>query len=470
MTTQTRTCNVGIYVRISDDRDGTQTATKRQLEDCRRFAASKGWHVADVFEDVDTSAYQRTSKRPEFERMMGALREGAIDGVLVWKIDRLSRRQRDLVRVDEQCEESGGFIATVSEQLDTRQPAGRFVAELLVSQARMESANTSLRVARAHESMAKNGQPVLGGTRAFGYNKDRSEIIPEEAELIREAARRVMAGEGLRGVCMDWQARGVVTPTGKVWKQPPLRRLLMSATISGQRDYQGSLTPGIWPAIVTPAETAQLRRILSDPARRRNKGNARSYLLSGGLLRCGRCGEPLVARPRQDGVRRYVCARQPGLANCGKMARLAEPVEDVVTEAVFQALEGADLAAYIRRDDREADAALWDAVAADEAALEDLARDYYAEKAISRPEFFAARDVLEERLERNRAAMARSSRSDVLNVVIGSGIDLRKMWTERSLDWRRAVIAAIIDHVVIEPAVRGRSAFDASLVRPVWRA
>ncbi|MCH7810210.1 MAG: recombinase family protein, partial [Chloroflexi bacterium] len=111
MTTQTRTCNVGIYVRISDDRDGTQTATKRQLEDCRRFAASKGWHVADVFEDVDTSAYQRTSKRPEFERMMGALRDGAIDGVLVWKIDRLSRRQRDLVRVDEQCEESGGFIA-----------------------------------------------------------------------------------------------------------------------------------------------------------------------------------------------------------------------------------------------------------------------------------------------------------------------------------------------------------------------
>src|SRR2546428_3266664 len=148
---------VGIYLRISDDRDGTQTATQRQREDCHRYAQSRGWEVSDVFEDVDISAYKRTAKRPEFERMVAAVRDKEIDGVLAWKMDRISRRQRDLVKLDEQCEDSGGFIATVMETIDTRQPTGRFVAELLVSQARMESANTSVRVTRAHEQMAKQG-------------------------------------------------------------------------------------------------------------------------------------------------------------------------------------------------------------------------------------------------------------------------------------------------------------------------
>ena len=159
------------------------------------------------------------------------------------------------------------------------------------------------------------------------------------------------------------------------------------------------------------------------------------------------------------------------MANCGKTARLAEPVEDVVTEAVFQAIVGADIATYIRRTGREDDEAIWQTVAADEAALEELARDFYVDKAISRPEFYAARGALQGRLEQNRKVLARSSRTDVLSTVIGQGaLDLRKMWAERSLDWRRAIIRAVIDHVVLEPAVPGRNVFDPSLVRIMWRA
>jgi hypothetical protein len=59
----------------------------------------------------------------------------------------------------------------------------------------------------------------------------------------------------------------------------------------------------------------------------------------------------------------------------------------------------------------------------------------------------------------------------VLSTVIGRGaLDLRKLWAERPLDWKRAVISAVIDHVVLDPAVKGRNAFDPSLVRLVWRA
>jgi site-specific DNA recombinase len=461
---------VGIYLRISDDRDGTQTATERQLEDCRSFAASRGWAVADVFEDVDLSAYKRTVKRPEFERMITAVADKGIDGVLAWKIDRLTRRQRDLVRLDEAAETAGGFIATVTENIDTRQPTGRFVAELLTAQARMESQNTSTRVTRAHEQMAKQGRPLTGGTRGYGYNVARTEILADEADLIREAARRVLAGESIRGICLDWERRGVKSPPGKTWKQTPLRRLLMNATLSGQREYQGALIPGNWPAILSADETARLQAVLGDPARRKNHGNARKYLLSGGFLRCGKCGSVLVARPRVDHVRRYVCNRQPGLdSHCGRLTRLAEPIEAVVTEAVFVALEGADIAAYMRLEEEQTDAALVASVRTDEAALEQLSRDHYADKVIGRVEYFAARDAIAERLERNRTALARRTNNGALQSAVDAGTALRELWPSQSLAWQRAVIGAVIDHVVVLPAVKGRNTFDPTLIKPVWK-
>lgn len=471
MTTATRAKNIGVYLRISADPDGTQTATKRQLEDCKRFAGRKGWHVADVFEDIDTSAFARKSKRPEFERMLESLKDQTIDGVLCWKIDRLSRRQRDLVRVDEQCEETGGFIATVVEGIDTSEPSSRFIAELLVSQARMESENTSIRLKRAHQSLAKTGQPVLGGYRAFGYERGRSKVKQKEAGFIREAALRIIAGEGVRGVSRDWAARGIVSTTGKPWQTGPLRRMLMNPTISGQRHYQGVLTPGTWPAIITPAETATLQAILTDPSRRTNKGSVRSYLLSGGLGRCGRCDAHLVGRRNRHGGRRYVCDKQPWRPDsCGRLARLAEPVEEYVAEAVFAVLEGQDVAGLLKRPDPEADASMWESVAKDEAALEQLAVDFYRDSLIERSEFLAARDSLKSRLEQNQALLAKKSGNGILTTVIGKGaLNIRKQWQEGALDWKQAIIAAVLDYVVIEPSDPGRNTFDSSKVRFFWR-
>ena len=71
------------------------------MEDCRAFAGRKSWAVADVFEDIDISAFDSKAKRPEFLRMLGVLRLGELDGVLVGKLDRVTRQRRDFVRVME---------------------------------------------------------------------------------------------------------------------------------------------------------------------------------------------------------------------------------------------------------------------------------------------------------------------------------------------------------------------------------
>lgn len=57
----------------------------------------------------------------------------------------------------------------------------------------------------------------------------------------------------------------------------------------------------------------------------------------------------------------------------------------------------------------------------------------------------------------------------LLESIIGAGAEVRRLWDARGLDWQRAVIAAVVDHIVLEPAVKGRNRFDPDLVRIVWR-
>lgn len=459
---------VGLYLRISEDRDGQQTATARQREDCERFAAIRGWDIVDVFEDVDVSAFQRNVRRPEFERLIEAVRSRAIDGVLAWKLDRVSRRMRDFVRLDEAAQDADAFIATVTDGIDTRTPTGRFVAELLTSQARMESENTSIRVKRKHAERAAEGRPNPGGRRPFGYSTRYEEIIEPEAKLIREAMARVLAGEGLRGITIDWFNRGILTPNLKVWEPQVLRRILIGYHLSAQRFYDGKLAQGDWPAILTAAETEQMRRILCDPARVHAPHAARSYLLTGGIAKCGRCGHDLIARPGWKGRRRYVCAKRPGTPNCGGIARQADPVDEIVTSMFFERLRGVDLSAHAQGAQGVEAERLRETILADEAALSDLARDYYVDRLITRPEFASAREAVNGRLNANRQKLAEvAGRPDQRGVEALSRVEAR--WAGATLDWKRAVLTTIVDSVTIGPALRGRARFDASAITVLWR-
>src|SRR4051812_1257392 len=104
---------VAIYTRISADPLGEQTSTARQARLCQQFARLRGWDVLEVYEDVDRSAYLPGVRRPAFERLIGDLH--GLDGLLVWRLDRLVRRPSDFERVWGRCEEFGVFLASATE-------------------------------------------------------------------------------------------------------------------------------------------------------------------------------------------------------------------------------------------------------------------------------------------------------------------------------------------------------------------
>ncbi|PBC96577.1 DNA invertase Pin-like site-specific DNA recombinase [Streptomyces sp. Ag82_O1-15] len=480
------TRRAAIYCRISQDRGGAGLGVARQEEDCRALCARMGWDAVAVYTDNDVSAYSG-AVRPAWQELLAAVSRGEVDAIAVWHVDRLTRSPRELEDVIDLADRRGVELATVSGEIDLATPTGRMVARMLGAAARHEAEHKAERQKRQRRQAAEAGRIAGGGKRPFGYEDDRTTIRESEAETIREGARRVLASESLASICRDWQARGIVSPAGKPWKPHGLRRLLASARISGRREHtpRGSwestrpllgeiVADGVWPGIISHEDSDRVRRILSDPARRRNvEGTTkRSYLLTG-VLHCGKpkeegqpCGWGMVGRPR-SGVPRYVCPNTPGTDACAGTATNAERTDEHVRDMVLAAMESPALMRRLRDEDH-AGKDLYDEIRADEEGLEALAEDM-GERRISRKEWMIARKPIEDRLNLNRARLAKVSRIAVLSGFVGTFEDMRARWEEMNSSQRRAIVTACVRSIEVRPA-NPRKRWDADRFVFEWIA
>jgi site-specific DNA recombinase len=461
----------GIYARISSDREGDGLAVGRQLEDCESRAVASGWRVVDRYIDSDISAYSG-KQRPEYRRLIADISAGLINGVIVYNLDRLHRQPKELEEFIEVCRRAGieSNLASCQGHVDLSTHHGVLTARLLGAVAAMESDATRRRIQRKHEQIAQEGRPSGGGSRAYGFEPDGLSVRESEAVVIRESARRALAGESLRSIATSLNGRGVPSAKGGTWSPQTLRRMLLSARIGGMREHQGEIVAeGIWPAIITGAESAQLRAMLTDETRRTNR-SARRYLLPR-LLRCGLCEQTLVSRPTADGTRCYVCAKGPGFGGCGRISVRAQPLEEFVVEAVLYRLDSPDLAGALAGAPAAPDVErVRIEVEEARAQLAELAQDYYGERAITRGEFLAARTPLEARLQNAQKQLAKLSHSSAVSDYVGNADLLRERWAELPLTGQHAVVAAVLDHLVVQPARRGYNRFDPERFKPVWRA
>jgi site-specific DNA recombinase len=342
------------------------------------------------------------------------------------------------------------------------------VARMLSAVAAIESDSKRRRSRRKAQQIAESGQPHMGGARPFGFLPDRITHDPAEAEVIRTLTARALAGESLTSLGRWLMDEGVRTVKGHPWRTPVIRQLLLSPRNYGIRVHRGQpLGPAVWEPIITPADGEALRVLLTNPERRTNR-TARRYLLSG-MCRCSKCGTIMYSVPRYE-ERRYLCRSGHDFGGCGSVTINAAGVERIVTEMVLIRLDSADLhdaLAGRARDDTQA-AALADAIAGDTAQLEELAA-LYASKDITAPEWVTARKAIETRRESNRRRLTTLSGTRAIDAYIGMGDDLRGQWATLNLDRQRAIIKALVDHVVITPGTMGTRYVAVERVHPTWR-
>src|SRR5581483_1387782 len=213
----------GVYARISSDREGDNLAVSRQLADCEALAERKDWAITERYIDSDVSAY-RGKLRPNYRRMLADIELGHINAVVVYHADRLHRHPRELEDFIDLCQRMGTRLATVSGDVDLATHEGQLIARIQGAVARKESDDKSRRIQRKHEELAQAGKVSGGGSRAYGYEADKVTIRPDEAEVVRKLARRVLAGDSLKALARELNADGIPTAQGAQWTPMGIRK------------------------------------------------------------------------------------------------------------------------------------------------------------------------------------------------------------------------------------------------------
>lgn len=469
---------VVVYLRISEDRTGAEAGVERQREDCMELCARLGVVEPVVFMDNDISAYGN-KKRPGYLALLERVRQGP-SRIVAWHVDRLYRKPRELEDLIDLVETHPIRIETVrGGGFDLNTHEGRLMARQLVAIASYESGHKADRIRRANRQKAERGD-WHGGV-----------LIPDEAAVIREMADRFLAGQSLRQITV-WMNRPGGPPCPRastsrlhVWHPSTVKSILCSARISGQRCYDPDaprggepqagriiLGPGTWEAIISPQETERIRAVFANPDRR--VGKSAKSLLSG-IATCGTCGHGLVTggwrgyETAPSKQRFYRCMPIPGVPERGGVTVSAAGLEGIVTEAIIARLAATTLP-QTPGENNGVSAAMSQITAARQR-MEDMARDYGA-GLLTRAELHAAKTAAQHRIGEAELVLGRTSRSAALKgIPIGDEQALRRAWgSEWSIPQKRAIIAALVDTLIVKPLPTGGARFRPERVELTFKA
>ena len=281
---------VCIYTRISTDEENQPTSLHSQRERLEAFCASQeGWRIVAHEEDRSTGT---KLERPGLQAALELARDGKIDLLLVYRVDRLSRKVRQLAQLAEELDRVGVTLRSATEPFDTGAAAGRMMLQMLAVFAEFEHATIVDRVTAGIERRAKEGRWATGKL-PFGYrrNEDKDVVLDErEAPVVRRVfqlyTRDRLGTTSIARLLTDEHAPA----PARGWQPAVIQWLLENEAYLGRVHWRGQSYPGLHdPLIDEPTfQAAQvlLRERGQDLTLRR--GNRSDFLLSG-VMRCGRC-------------------------------------------------------------------------------------------------------------------------------------------------------------------------------------
>ena len=352
-----RVVRCAIYTRKSTE-EGLQqefNSLDAQREAAEAYVSSQkgeGWQVvAQTFDDGGFSG--GNMERPALKRLLAAVESRAIDCVVVYKVDRLSRSLMDFARIVEVFDRNLVSFVSVTQQFNTTSSLGRLTLNILLSFAQFEREIISERT-RDKMSAARRKGKWIGGHPVLGYDIDpkggRLIVNPEEAEQVRtlfrlyvDAGSLMPAIEAARkqGLATKrWTTAEGITRGGTPMNKNTLHGILTCALYTGKVDHKGVLYPGEHERIIDQNQWErvqdQLKQNKADTGSRQpNKYGA----LLRGLLFCVPCQSPMIHTYTINKAKRYryyVCyqAQREGWKACETKSVPAEAVESAVLSSI----------------------------------------------------------------------------------------------------------------------------------------
>ena len=284
-----------IYIRVSTQEQAQEGySIDAQTDRLQAYCQAKDWIIAGVYTDAGFSG--SNINRPALQRLLNDVRAGLVDCVLVYKLDRLSRSQKDTLMLieDEFLSRDVAFVS-MSENFDTSTPLGRAMVGILSVFAQLEREQIKERMAMGRAERAKNGYFHGGGCAPFGYTYSDGllHVNPVKAEIVKEVFDLF-----LRRTPITTLEKYLSKKYGRTLKDATVRSILSTRTYTGVISWEGKNYEGRHEAIIDTTTFERAQRLLKD---RRRIAESRpepfkpKYLLSG-LLYCFNCGARYFAK------------------------------------------------------------------------------------------------------------------------------------------------------------------------------
>lgn len=308
---------VALYVRVSTTSQLEEGySIEEQKAKLESYCDIKDWHIYKVYTDGGFSG--STTERPALEQLIKDAQSKLFDTVLVYKLDRLSRSQKDtLYLIEDIFLKNNIEFVSLLENFDTSTPFGRAVIGLLSVFAQLEREQIKERMQLGKLGRAKAGKSMMWAKTSYGYNYDKetgSMTVNEyEALAVKEIYSLYLAGMSIT------KLRDKINedyPKQPAWSYRTIRGILANPVYCGLNQYKGQTFQGTHKPIISLVDFEQTQRELAKRQQTAKElSNPRpfqaKYMLSG-LTQCGYCHAPLkviLGQKRKDGTRfkRYEC-------------------------------------------------------------------------------------------------------------------------------------------------------------------
>jgi site-specific DNA recombinase len=342
---------VGLYARVSTERQQERGTVASQLEALRAATEAAGDEIVEEF--IDDGYSGARLDRPGLDQLRDAAEAGVLDGVLCLCADRLARAYAYQVLILEELERFGVAVRFLEGPALGDDPQATLLVQMQGVIAEYERAKIAERYRRGKLYRARAGE-VFFWKMSYGHRRvvpddggpARIEVFEPEAQIVREIFRAyVDAGQSIRQIAHDLHDRGIPSPTRKpIWGTSTIGRLLHNEAYIGTVYYNRRETidgngargrarktryrerpreewiPISVPAIIDRDTFERVRQVSRDNSKWNPRGAEPGAWLLRGLIECGHCRVGCNChkmRGRNGTFHRYYYCRNHDLLRAG---------------------------------------------------------------------------------------------------------------------------------------------------------
>ena len=223
----------GLYPRVStDDQVREGFSLDEQEKEMKKLCMYKNYQIYKVYREEGVSA--KNMNRPKFQEMIQDLKDGKINRIIVYKLDRLTRSIQDLEVICKLIEKYHCSLDSVSEEINTDTATGVFFIRMTTILAQLEIERTSERTKFGLKGAAKNGH--FCGKAPIGYRKINKELVIDdlESEVVKEIFDDYVNG---LSVCTITKKLNNKNALNRNWRTTTIDRMLSNYIYCGDYLY-----------------------------------------------------------------------------------------------------------------------------------------------------------------------------------------------------------------------------------------